>query len=258
MKKVIFIGLLWVSALVNSSFGQLIDHPKSSLILQFKQEDGTNGAAVAYNPIKELYYAVIAGNGDFPIEVFDVNGNNLYQTNAGNDLRGIWWNPSTKALEGNGYGDIGLVSFAMDNNGFPSLGSNTIYEGGNTQPNGQSVGVLDTKKKQVAYYSEGAVYWYKRANGAFSKKLNLTLGSTASINEYSMIYTGVKKMEIGLLDFENNKIYLFNSKNGTQTATITLPKNAIASAAFKFSYANKHVFLYDIDSRSWTGFRIFM
>ncbi len=241
-----------------NSFGQLIDHPKPSLILQISQTSGTNGASVAYNPDKRLYYAVIAGNGAYPLEVFDGNGNNVYQTDAGVDTRGIWWNPKTKTLEGNGYGDVGIFSYSMNSSGFPSEGTQTVFPGENHQACEQCVGTFDTKKKAMMYYASGYITWYSRSKGVEIKKMALEVGSGIDdINEYSTIYTGVKNMEIGLLDYNNNKVYLYSAKTGKRTGTVELPSNAETHGVFRFAYANKHVFLYSVDSRSWTGYKIF-
>src|SRR6476646_822626 len=54
--------------------------------------DGTNASGVAYNPNFDIYYAVIAGNSGFPYETFNPSGTSLYQTTAGFDFRGLWWN----------------------------------------------------------------------------------------------------------------------------------------------------------------------
>ena len=32
---------------------------------------GSNGASVAWNPVSKKYYAAMAGNRDFPLEIFD-------------------------------------------------------------------------------------------------------------------------------------------------------------------------------------------
>lgn len=250
----LFVSSICVSAV---SFSQLIDHPKASLTLKIEQSSGTNGAAVAYNPVSELYYCVMAGNASYPLEVFDKNGNGVYQTNAGVDMRGIWWNPKTKTLEGNGYGESGIVSFAMDENDYPSLGIQTVFPGGDHQADAQSVGTFDSKKNLIMYYNQGVLYSYKRSNGQLAKKTILNNPSENNTNAYTVVYTGVKKMEVGLLDYTNNKVLLFNSKTGHQTATIHLPNSATTNHAFRFSYANKYVLLYDTDSRSWTGYKIF-
>jgi len=234
---------------------RIIDHPKASLTLQFEQETGTNGSSVAFNLKAQLYYSVIAGNKSYPLEVFDVHGNNVYQTNAGVDMRGLWWNKKTKSLQGNSYNGSGIISFPMDDKSYPSIGAHTIFEDGDDQPGENSCGVYDSKKKQTLYYKDGMVYKY--AKGKKVDSLKLSISKISNINSQSMIYTGVKSMEIGILDYVYKKVYLYNKKTGEKTATITLPSNAVIHDMFRFSYANNFVFLYDVDSRSWTGYQIF-
>jgi hypothetical protein len=258
MKSYLKIFSLLLVFCVQSALGQVIDRPKPSLILQISQEEGTNGSGVAYNPIKQLYYTIIAGNTDYPLEVFDGNGNSTFQTSAGVDMRGIWWNAKTNSLEGNSYGEGSIVSYVMNESSFPDGGAQTVTTARDFQPLEQAVGVYDAKKKAVVYYSDGYVYWYSRSKGTLAKKLKLDIGANKEdFNNYSIIYTGVKNMELGLLDYNNKVVYLFSAKSGKSTASIILPSNAVTFNAFRFAYANKQVFLYDIDARSWTAYKIF-
>lgn len=262
MKNVQFIRqmslMLFVGLISQTSIAQLIEKPKESITLQIKDSLGTNGSMVAYNPEKQLYYAVIAGNSMYPLEVFNSAGKNLYSTEAGNDMRGLWWNPKKKQLEGNGYGETGITGLLIDDQGYPSVGSTTIYSGSEHQPDANSCGVYDGKK--TIYYFDGEyVRMYSRSSGELTKTLDIDYSSISkdNLNATSMIYTGVKGMEIGLLDYSNNKVYLMNKKTGSLAATVSLPSSAVTNYSFRFAYANKHVFLYDIDARSWTGYKIF-
>jgi hypothetical protein len=81
--------------------------------------------------------------------------------------------------------------------------------------------------------------------------------SLENINTTAFIYTGTKKMEIGLLNHAHKEIYLFNLKNGEHMATVKLPGDAITHNVFRFAYANGYIFLYDQDTRSWTGYQLF-
>jgi hypothetical protein len=240
---------------VNSLYGQVIDFPRASLNLHFEQESGTNASSVTYNPTAQLYYSLIAGNEDYPLEVFNMDGINVYQTNAGRDMRGLWWNSKSNLLEGNCYGDGGIISFPLNDKSLPTIGAQILYAGGNHQIGENNCGVYDSKKKQTLYYRDGIVYKYKKGKQVGS--LNLAVYNLENINSLSMIYTGVKSMEYGVLDFQNKKVYLFSSKTGKRTATITLPSDAVTHSHFRFSYANNYVFLYDVEKRSWVGFKIF-
>lgn len=226
-----------------------------TLNLKIKSSSGNNGNAVVYNADKNFYYAAFAGNEVYPLETFDENGNNLYQGETGADIRGLWYNPKTKNLEANGYNDFGFITIKTDSRGYAGTGTETIYKGMN-QPSAQSCGNIDKKGDNILYYYKGAIVGYERETGRKSDlSIYLYMPTTLeNINTTAFIYTGQKKMEIGLLNHAHKEVYLFNIKNGDHTATIKLPSDAATHNQFRFAYANGYIFLYDSDSRSWTGY----
>tara|TARA_Y100000385_G_scaffold291774_1_gene372225 strand:+ start:10906 stop:11709 length:804 start_codon:yes stop_codon:yes gene_type:complete len=257
------VGLVSLFVLIGSftANAQLIDYPKSSFSLVLKSDNGTNGSGVAYDPAKQLYYTIIAGNSSFPLEVFNSSGKHLFPVaEAGNDLRGIWWNKKAKSLEGNCYGENGIVKIGLTSTGSPSSsGNTTIFEGsGEVRPTGNSCGVYDAKKKELYYFENETFKVFKRKTGALSRKIepDLTSSERRELNYTSMIYTGIKRGELGLLDVNARKVYLFNKKTGAKTATINLPNDAPVSDRFAFSYANGYIFLFDKDLRTWYGYKI--
>jgi hypothetical protein len=252
--SIIAFGILFNVSIL---FGQVIDHPRSSITFEIGQESGTNGSSVVYNPDAQLYYTIIAGNTSYPLEVFDTKGNSVYETKTGRDMRGLWWNSKAGTLEGNCYDDGGIISYPLDGQSFPSKGEQTLFKGADHQPDVHSCGVYDSKKKQILYFYEGNIYAFKRSNGEFSKSISLSISNLENMNATTLMYTGVKKMEVGLLDYMNGKVYLYNIKTGEKTATITLPDHVITFSLFRVSYANNHVFIYDADKRVWSGFQIF-
>lgn len=242
-----------------AALGQLLDQPKASLQLKMINSEGTNGCAVVYNPMAGLYYACIAGNAAFPLEVFSESGTNVYQTEAGSDVRGMWWNAKTKQLEANCYGDYGIVGMSLDGMGYPSLGNFSILPGSDYQPDANSCGAYDGKKL-IWYYDGSQFYSYNRKSGKRVGTLWISSDAPSSdeVNYTSVIYTGVKTMELGILDYANNKILLVDQKSGAVTGKVTLPSGAVTNSAFRFAFANKHVFLFDIETRTWTGYKIFI
>jgi hypothetical protein len=261
MKLNLFVSVL-VALLVLPAISltqDLIQFPAASLELQIQGDGGRNGAAVTYNPEKQLYYAVMAGNAEYPLETFSKNGKNLYQSQAYSDMRGLWWNPKEEALEGNCYADGGIVAIGLTEQGYAGDGNRVIIAGGYSQPSEQAVGFLDTKKKEILYLTEGIVVGYSRKDGVMTKTF-LWLDIPAeyeNINWTTAVFTGVPGMELGVLDFNNNKVYLFDRKHGYHTGTVNLPAGATTYEAFNFSYANGYVFLFDQDARKWKGYRIF-
>ena len=222
------------------------------------QESGTNGNSVVYNPKQNMYYAGFAGNENFPLETFDKNGKPLYTTTTGADLRGMWWNPKTDKLEANCYSDGGIVSIELKSNGYAG-GNPKIVMSGRHQPDDQSVGVFDPDENQILYYKDGKLYKYGRLNGEYHSNLKLNDIPTDldNINFNALIYTGYPKMEVGILNYVDKEVYLFDKKNGQRNQTLKLPYDAPTADRMRFSFSNDHLWLYDVDTRTWTGYRLF-
>lgn len=236
----------------------LIQYPAQTIKLQMLEDGGRNGTAVVFNPEKDYYYCAMAGNADFPLETFSERGENLYQSRTYNDMRGMWWNPKEDALQGNCYSDGGIVEIGIDENVYAGAG-NMILFSGKRQPGDHSCGTIDPKKKEILYYDDGIVKGYSTKDGEPTDTylvLDLPV-EKGDINYTTLVFTGEKKMELGLLDHYSKKVYLFNRKDGSLAATINLPSDAITYEAFNFAFANGHVFLFDQDDREWTGYKVF-
>lgn len=243
---VLFIG-------ISSVFAQKNYKASKVFTLEFALSGGTNASAVTWNPAKKVFYSVIAGNASFPLETFNEFGEHVYSNEAGVDARGLWFNLKTKKLEGNGQGETGIFTIGFNNSGEKQT-VKILIEGKN-QPGNQSVGAFDSKKQIIYYYSDGKIYSYLRKNGKQKSSFNITNSQidTGNLNSTTVIFTGIKNQELGLLDYYLQKVYLFDLK-GKLTAIINLPENAPTNNAFRFSFANNYIWLYDVDSRSWTGY----
>lgn len=249
--------LLVALVFVSSLMAQVIDHPKASLTFKINQSGGSNGTGVAYNPKTKLYYTFFAGNKSFPLEVFGENGRMVYKTECGVDTRGVWFNKKTNSIEVNGYQTKGILALKLDDSGNPSQGASTVFSGGAYQPDDNSCGAFDGKKL-IYYYNNGKIITYSRKNGEkVSEKAIEVFGDFDKVNRTTVIYTGKKKMEIGLLDHVNKKVYLIDKKTMKITKEVFLPNYAPAEDAFNFAYANNHVFLFNQSLRKWIGYKIF-
>lgn len=253
-------GLTLMSAMPGGSGSGakgLIENPTAGMTLAFDQSSGTNGTAVTWNPTKKMYYAGIAGNTSYPLETFSEDGKNLHQTNTKIDLRGLWWDAAAKRLGANCYDRGGYASIAMTVEGYGGADYNSTLSGMN-QPNENSVGDWYAKKKQIVFFNGESANFYSFSSGEKVKSVELKIDvPLGQINGTTIIFTGKKKMELGLLDYRKKKVYLFNMKNGSLTGTVNLPGSAITHDRFRFSYANDRVWLYDTRSRSWTAYKIF-
>lgn len=260
MKIKSLLSVIFLSGLLSLGLTaqDLISFPAPSMKFQMLGDGGRNGTAVVYNPEMNLYYGAMAGNADFPLETFSYKGENLFQSRTFNDMRGMWWNPREGTLEGNCYADGGIVSIGIDENGYAGTGNMVVFSGSH-QPWEHSCGTLDPKKKEILYYHQGYIYGYSRKDGTKTDTyLMLDLpADDGSINYSTLIFTAHKKMELGVLDVDAGKVYLFNRKDGSHTGTISLPSDAQLYEGFNFAYANDHIFLFDQDTRSWTGYRVF-
>jgi hypothetical protein len=255
MKSLCFSLLLVLTASV-ATFAQPKLYPPAVITYTFQQTSGTNGSAVTYNPAAGLYYATIAGNPTFPLEVFNSQGQTVAQTEARADLRGLWWNKKSKSLEGNCAGEIGWVKIGCGKDGLPS-GSSEGLVSGQRQPDFQSVGDYDAKKKQVVFYMDGSLFFHNAKTGEQTGTLRLSLPvSKDNINFTTVGYTGQKNYEFALLDFEAGKLYYFNRK-GAKTGESELPLNVAMNPAFRWSFANGIAFIYDANFRSWIGYKVF-
>ncbi len=255
MKKIFFTSavVLFLFAGLENAIAQNSYTAKKDVTLKFKGEDGTNSCAVVWNSDKHVYYAVIAGNADYPLETFSQSGNLQYNGTTGVDVRGLWYNSKSAKLEGNGAGDVGFFAYSLNASGEPRDAE--IVLSGQHQPDFQSVGAFDSGKQMIYYYIDGSIKTYKRKSGKESKSFDLKNipSGTSSLNGTTVVFTGRKGEELGVLDYENQKVYLCDLK-GNYKASVSFPSNAVTSDMFRFSFANGKIWLYDVDSRSWSGY----
>lgn len=241
---------------------------KQVIKLEITGEDGSNGASVAWHPIRKYYYTAMAGNASFPMMVFDAKGKSVFDEaiTTDFDVRGLWFNPKAKAIQVNGYGESGWAEYQLLENGKPAE-VKVIYEG-MLQPDDQSVGAYNAAKNELCFYTEaGGIDLYNVKEQKFIKSIDLYLGRTKKekddfsnedvAEEYNnaAVYTGIKGSEIGLLNVDENQVELYSLATGFLTRKIKLPEDAPVNNMFNFSYANGTWFLFDKDNRSWIGYK---
>jgi hypothetical protein len=258
MRKIYFITLLtlltttWAQAQCNilspAVAGILLDHQSTNLL---------NGSGVGFNPILGRYYAVRAGNATYPLETWSSTGTQLYLTNAGFDWRGMWWNPLTSQLEGNGFASEGIWNCSLDGSGW-ALNTGSQIFAGQAQPDLQSIGDFDFYSNEMIYYYAGSIYRYSRVNDAFLGSYPL-LGipvSLSNINSNTVVFTGCVGKEVGILDYVNKRVYLFEKNTGIFRGTSQLPGTASTTSTFRFSYANSYAWCFSLGTGNWYSFRI--
>lgn len=240
---------LLFAATLTTSFAQPITPDSVSLTLVLNSLDGTNGCSVAWNPINKMYYTIIAGNVDFPIDIFDEKGKWISEQVAGVDARGIWFNPKTKKLEGKS-NDGQLFSWMIDSNG--ELNDPELIK--------EFIGIegqfVVSFSKGFYYYHEEGVVKMVNAKGDIDNIQLARPSEDDDYNTYGMGYTEVKNYEIVLFNRATSSLEFYNLK-GELTSTVALPGYIPDMVSFRFSFANNMAWLYDIDERVWSGYKVF-
>jgi hypothetical protein len=229
---------------------------------------GKRGASVVWHPIQKKYYASFAGNVGFPIAVFDIKGKRLSsdEQTAMADVRGLWYNATTKRIEGNGYDEFGWFHYTLDAKGM--INELEVDFEGLHQPDGQSVGTYNPVAKQVLFLSSAGVNIYDLEGENTDNTIALHWGRTKSqgidrealeteipegYNTSSLIFTGIAGAEIGILNVTENQVELYNKANGFLTQKLKMPADIPVETFFNFAYANGMFWFFDMEKRIWTG-----
>jgi len=277
MKK----SVLFLSALLfigTAAFAQTTRVLKKVMELKMisKEEGGempgTRGASVAWHPVQKKYYVSFAGNSGYPMAVFSATGKRLTPDDQITmiDTRGLWYNPAKKLICGNGYNEFGWFSYKLDAKGLPT--ENVVDFEGKHQPGDQSVGAYNAAKKQVLFLDGSAVVVYndKAEEQDNDKKTILHWGLTAKdgiaededetevpegYNNTTLVYTGVPGAEIGVLNVVEKQIELYSYKTGFLSQKLKLPDTATTELMFNFAFTNGIYWLFDMETRVWTGYK---
>lgn len=266
MKKILQAGLFCFC--LTTQFLHAQDDKKLTPVLQLAvpREGGANGAAVAWNPALKYYYAAMAGNVDFSLGVFDTKGRLLSPKDQSTlfDIRGLWYNTKSKTMQTNGYGEYGWGEYVLDSKGFPT-DIEVIHEGLN-QPDEQAVGAFNAAK-QIVYFlnSDGYIEVYDAAGATYQELIELSLGKTSEssstttnadvfsdYNYNGIVYNG---KEIGLLNFAEKRIELYNPEDGKMVRRLILPADAPVKEFMNFSWCNGIYWLFDGKTRIWKGYK---
>jgi len=261
---------------VNTLIAQVKQLKKVSSLQMARTVDddmpGTRGAAVAWHPIQKKYFASMAGNQQYPLGIFDETGKRISKDdqNCLQDVRGLWFNPSKKAIMGNSFGEGGWFIYKLDEEGIVYK-AETVFEGMN-QPTGQSVGTYHSGLNQVIFLDIDSVYFYNSTTAVKEKSIFIHLGqkkktTTAQsdaapeevmpdyYNNSTVVYTGVKGSELGLLNIDKKQIELYNIANGYMTTILGLPEESTVESSFNFAYCNNIYWLFNIEKRTWMGYK---
>ncbi len=245
---------------------------KKVLELVIPSDGGANGACVVWHPVLKKYFAAMAGNTKFFIGAYTTTGKLTTPKDQETmfDIRGLWYNPVKKAIQMNGYGTFGWAEYKLSPNGAPI--SVNVFAEGAFQPDVQSVGAYNAANKMVYFFNEdGNIEKYNALTAEYTETLDLTLGYTADeaeeeididnslviedYNNTTVVFTGIKKAELGLLNTLNREIELYDLATGNVTRKYSLPEDAPVEYALNFAYANGIFWLFDKNARTWKGYK---
>jgi hypothetical protein len=95
--------------------------------------------------------------------------------------QGLWYNPITKAIEGNAYDAGGWFRYTLDKKGI--IANAKVFKEGQNQPDQQCVGAFNSKTNKVLFISHEGVHFYDikilnqplflRLNGSQRLKMNI-------------------------------------------------------------------------------------
>jgi hypothetical protein len=274
MKKYLlpFIAILFLTTVANA---QTVTPVKKVLELKMPNDPedsmpGRRGASIAWHPGQKKYYAAMAGNALFPLGIFDGTGKRLSSENSKSkiDTRGLWYNAKKQTICGNGYANNGWFKYILSPKG--AVLEIDVDPKDKLQPNDQSVGTYYPAKDVVLFLEGNRVVKYD-ALGVKDNAVDLKLGLTEKddigekfewsndlpeeYNSTTLVFTGIKNAEIGILNTEKKQIELYSYDKGFLTRKIKLPENAPVESAFNFAYTNGMFWLFNMETRLWTAYK---
>jgi hypothetical protein len=199
--------------------------------------------------------------------VYDLKGKLLSpdELEAMFDLRGIWYNPKSKAIQANGFKEFGWAQYTLDAKGIPA--SVKILQAGMNQPDSQNVAAYNPTESVLYFLNYASVDKYDYADGKFLESINLFPGQASEdddelddefgevYNLTTIVYTGIPGSELGLLNFSDMQVELYNSKTGYMTRKLKLPDDAPTYYWLNFSFCNGIYWLFDRENRKWIGYK---
>ncbi len=249
MRKKMMLLLLLI-ATTSAVFAQETVELTEKMRLQMPPGGGSNGATVAWNPQKKLYYAAFAGNENFPMAVFDAKGTRISddEMTTSADLRGLWFNKKNGKLEANGYGDIGMLAYELDEKGMPTTVK--IEKKGLNAPGDNSVGAFHSSQGLPMFLDVNIAYLYK--DGIVEMTIPLNSDEDEAYSTTAICFEE-KSGLIGMLKLLKNTVDFFDIE-GNKKMVWQLPTDAPLSESFNFGYANELIWLFDTENRVWIGY----
>jgi hypothetical protein len=212
---------------------------------------------IAFNPIKNLYYASSGGGGCNNMTTYTTTGGApLTSTSVCYDARGLWWNTNTNTLEGNSYNSAGIYTVTLNGvTGYPTggAGGGAYFPANNLQPSTQHGGQYDPTTNQVIYRNNLTIVKYNRTTSALVSTTPIT-GLPAGFGSLSVygFYIGTPGSEYAIYDYTNKRAYLINYTTGAYVSTVQFPLTAGNANFYELSYSNGMFWIHN--GSVWIGY----
>ncbi len=268
MKKLIVL-LLLVTICGHEAGAKKAKTLKRVMTLKTDRSGGMNGASVAWNPDQKKYYAAMSGNTYFPMFVYTAEGkiisDNLQETMF--DVRGLWYNTTTQTLQTNGYKNFGMAEYVTDATGMPVAVKKMALA--SRQPNEQATAAYNTALNVLYFYDHDSSRIVKEdfndtvtvtaLHLGVKKRSKIKKHSNSEVlkdyNENTCVYSGVANAEVGLLNYKERQIELYNPETGLLKKVLQLPPDAPLEPSLNFSNCNGIYWFFDKKKREWRGYQ---
>lgn len=223
-----------------------------------------DGACVAWHPVQKKYYAGMVGGPNELMRIFNEKGEPVDSCSTLANLRGLWYNPVKKLLEGNAVEHKGWFTYHLNKKGMPEKTEPVFnYD---AVSNEQSVGAflrIDTSSI-VAFYYDISVQFYNAAQGDFISTVTLPeLYGNAGYekNEAGLTHTGMVVLSTGMPEAELAFVNVYKRRidfiklGKGYSHSLIIPQQQPLYGAFNTAFANGILWMYDQQKKVWNGYQ---
>jgi hypothetical protein len=222
-----------------------------------------DGACVAWHPIQKKYYAGMVGGPNELMRIFNEKGEPIDSCTTLANLRGLWYNPTKKLLEGNAVEYKGWFTYQLNEKGLPEK-IEPVFNF-DAVSNGQSVGAYLEVDAQgtVAFLFDISVHFFDATNGVFISAVTLPelYGDTKyEINQAGLTHTalvlatGMPEAELAFVNVYKRQIDFIKLGKGYSHSLI-IPQQQPLYGAFNTAFANGILWMYDQQKKVWNGYQ---
>jgi hypothetical protein len=223
-----------------------------------------DGACVTWHPVQKKYYAGMIGGPNELMRIFNEKGELVDSCTTLANLRGLWYNPIKKMLEGNAIEHTGWFNYQLNKKGVPEkiVPVFTRAAVGHEQSVGAYLNIdsLGT----VAFLFDISVHFFDAAEGVFISAVTLPelYGEpTYEKNEaglthtaYVVLATGMPEAELAFINVYKRRIDFIKLGKG-YSHSLTIPQQQPVYGAFNTAFANGILWMYDQQKKVWNGYQ---